>query len=30
MKSMIANDLIRNLSAGFLLGTAGFFLLHGL
>jgi len=29
LKSLLANDLIRNLSAGFLLGTAGFFLLQG-
>jgi hypothetical protein len=28
MKMFIANDLFRNLSAGFLLGTAGFFLLQ--
>jgi hypothetical protein len=29
MKSLFLNDLFRNLSAGFLLGTAGFFLLQG-
>ena len=28
MKSLLFNDLFRNLSAGFLLGTAGFFLLQ--
>jgi hypothetical protein len=28
MKFLVANDLLRNLSAGFLLGTAGFFLLQ--
>jgi hypothetical protein len=28
MKSLLLNDLFRNLSAGFLLGTAGFFLLQ--
>jgi hypothetical protein len=29
MKSFLASDLVRNLSAGFLIGTAGFFLLAG-
>lgn len=29
MKSLFANDLFRGLSAGFLLGTAGFLLVQG-
>jgi hypothetical protein len=29
MKSFLANDLLHKLSAGFLLGTAGFFLMQG-
>lgn len=28
MKNLFANDLVRNISAGFLLGTAGFFLMN--